>query len=83
MGADYYESAEQIAQNAQRGIPPIGVGKRCTIRQAIIDKNARIGDAVMLVNRYGLEHADAENYCIRDHIIVVPKNAVIPSGTVI
>ncbi len=83
MGADYYESAEQIAQNAQRGIPPIGIGKRCTIRQAIIDKNARIGDEVMLVNKHRLERADAENYCIRDRIIVVPKNAVIPSGTVI
>ena len=83
MGADFYESAEQIAQNVQRGIPPLGIGSRCLIRNAIIDKNARIGDEVMLVNKHGLEHADAENYCIRDSIIVVPKNAVIPSETII
>jgi len=83
MGADYYESAEQIAQNVQRGIPPIGIGKRCTIRNAIIDKNARIGDNVMFVNTDGIDHADSENYCIRESIIVVPKNAVIPSGTII
>ncbi len=48
MGADYYESAEQIAQNAQQRIPPIGIGKRCTIRHAIIDKNARIGDEFLV-----------------------------------
>ena len=83
MGADFYEGTEQIAQNVQRGIPPLGIGSGCNIRHAIIDKNARIGDEVTLVNKHGLEHADAENYCIRDSIIVVPKNAVIPSGTII
>jgi glucose-1-phosphate adenylyltransferase len=83
MGANYYESAEQITQNAQQGIPPFGIGSRCLIRNAIIDKNARIGDDVVLVNRDGVEHADAENYCIRDFIIVVPRSAVIPAGTII
>ena len=83
MGASYYESAEQMAQNTQRGIPPIGIGSGCAIRNAIIDKNARIGDEVILVNKYGIEHADAENYSIRDSIIVIPKDAVVPSGTII
>ncbi len=83
MGADYYESAEQIAQNVQRGIPPLGIGSRCIIRNAIIDKNARIGDGVILVNQHGIEHTDAENYSVRDSIIVVPKDAVIPAGTII
>ena len=83
MGANFYESAEQLSQNTQPGIPPLGIGKRCLIRNTIIDKNARIGDEVMLVNKHGLDHVDAENYCIRDSIIVVPKNTVIPSGTII
>jgi glucose-1-phosphate adenylyltransferase len=83
MGADYYESAEQIAQNAQQSVPPIGIGSGCFIRHAIIDGNARIGDEVMLVNKHGFEEMEAENYAIRNSIIVVPKNAVIPSGTVI
>ncbi len=83
MGADYYESADEIADNAQKGIPPIGIGSKCLIRNAIIDKNARIGDGVMLINKDNIEHVDAENYCIRDSIIVVPKNAVILPGTVI
>lgn len=83
MGADYYESPKQIADHARQGIPQIGIGKGCLIHKAIIDKNARIGDGVMLINQNRVEHADAENYCIRDSIIVVPKNAIIPSGTII
>lgn len=83
MGADFYESEKQISQNARDGIPSIGIGSGCLIRQAIIDKNARIGDEVILVNKDVVRNADAENYFIRDYIIIVPKNAVIPSGTVI
>ena len=49
----------------------------------IVDKNARIGDGVRLVNEQGLAEADGEGYCIRDGIIVVPKGAVIPSGTIV
>ena len=83
MGADFYESEKQLSQNARDGIPPIGIGCGCLIRQAIIDKNARIGDEVILVNKDVVKDADADNYFIRDYIIIVPKNAVIPSGTVI
>jgi glucose-1-phosphate adenylyltransferase len=83
MGADFYESVEQMAQNVQKGIPPIGIGRGCLIRNAIIDKNARIGDGTMLINKYDLDNVDAENYCIRDSIIVVPKNTIIPPGTTI
>ena len=53
MGADYYESREEIARNRDRGVPDVGIGRDCEIRDAIIDKNARIGHGVRLVNRNG------------------------------
>lgn len=83
MGADYYESAEQIARNREQGIPRMGIGQRCHLRGAIVDKNARVGDDVVLVNREGIREADGENYYIRDYIIVVPRNAVVYPGTVL
>ncbi|HKH44944.1 MAG TPA: glucose-1-phosphate adenylyltransferase [Thermoanaerobaculia bacterium] len=76
MGADIWEP--------DGGDPiPRGVGHDCHIRNAIIDFNARIGDGCRLVNADGVQDADDENWTIRDGIIVVPKNAVIPPGTVI
>jgi glucose-1-phosphate adenylyltransferase len=83
MGADYYESHEDMARNRERGVPDVGVGRDCEIRNAIIDKNARIGHGVRLVNRNGAANESAENYVIVDGIIVVPKSAVIPDGTII
>ena len=77
MGATNFESA------GAAGSPPIGVGKDCTIKNAIIDLNARIGDGAQLVNAAGEVEADGENYAIRGGIIVIPKDAVIPPGTVI
>ncbi|HBL27847.1 MAG TPA: glucose-1-phosphate adenylyltransferase, partial [Acidobacteria bacterium] len=62
---------------------PRGIGHDCHVRNAIIDFNARIGDGCRLVNAEGVENADSEQWTIRDGIIVVPKNAVIPPGTVI
>jgi glucose-1-phosphate adenylyltransferase len=75
---------EEKKQNRERGIPDIGIGKGTLIRHAIIDKNARIGE----VCRIGADHlerkdGDYDNYHIRDGIIVIPKNAVIPSESVI
>ncbi len=81
MGADYYESAEEIAANAALGIPRIGIGRHCRLRGVIIDKNAHIGDDVELTNRQGVSDADGDNYYIRDHILVVPRGAVIRAGT--
>lgn len=83
MGADYFESREDMARNRERGIPDVGVGRDCEIRNAIIDKNARIGHGVRLVNRNGAANESAENYVIVDGIIVVPKSAVLPDGTII
>jgi glucose-1-phosphate adenylyltransferase len=83
MGADYFESWEAIAQNAARGVPDIGIGRDCVIRGAIIDKNARIGDGARLINAAGAAEAETDDYVIRDGIVVVPKHAVIPPGTVV
>jgi glucose-1-phosphate adenylyltransferase len=85
MGADYYQTIEDMRSEIKAGIPRIGVGENTIIRRAIIDKNTRIGTGVRLVNEQGIEHADGPdgNYHIRDRIIIVPKNAIIPDGTVI
>jgi len=83
MGADFYESPADLERVKAQGIPPIGVGAGSTINRAIIDKNARIGQQVIIGNDAGLTEFDGENYYIRDGIVVVPKNAVIPDGSVI
>jgi glucose-1-phosphate adenylyltransferase len=83
MGADFYESIDEIKNNINRSIPHIGIGENCLIRRAIIDKNARIGKNVKLLNQAGVEHRDDDNACyyIREGIIIIPKNAVIHDGT--
>jgi len=83
MGADFYESEEEIEQNIKKAIPNVGIGRHCEIRNCIIDKNARIGDGTRLVNIQSISDETKEDYVIRDGIIVIPKNAIIPDGTVI
>jgi glucose-1-phosphate adenylyltransferase len=83
MGADRYESREDLAQNREQGVPDVGIGREVEVRNAIIDKNARIGHGARLINRNGATSENAENYNIVEGIIVVPKNAVIPDGAVI
>ncbi len=77
MGADFYETDPTTIP---RGVPPIGVGRNCVIDRAIIDKNARIADGVVITPEGKPNDFDAVNYFIRDGIVVVPKNAVIPAG---
>src|SRR5256884_3275016 len=75
MGADYFELG--LTDSSQ---PAMGIGKNCVIDRAIIDKNARIGDGVVITPEGKPQNLDADNYFIREGIIVVPKNAVIPAG---
>ncbi len=77
MGADYYESDAAIVPE---GVPPIGIGRNCVIDRAIIDKNARIADGVVITPEGKPRDFDGTNYFIRDGIVVIPKNAVIPAG---
>ena len=83
MGCDYYETVKDLEQRSSEGIPSLGVGKNCHIRKAILDKNVRIGDNIKILNEKGIKDFDGTNYFIRDGIIIIPKGAVIPSGTVI
>ncbi len=85
MGADEFESFKTIQKNSEKGLPHIGIGENCVIRRAIIDKNARIGNDVKLVNRNDATEEDGADgsYYIREGIILVPKNAVIKDGAVI
>jgi glucose-1-phosphate adenylyltransferase len=82
MGADFYEK-EQPGSEADMNLPPVGIGSHCFIRRAIIDKNARIGNHVVINPEGKPAEVDGENYYIRDGIVVVPKGAVIPSNTII
>jgi glucose-1-phosphate adenylyltransferase len=83
MGADYYQTLETMQADIGAGIPRVGVGQNCFIRKAIIDKNARIGSGVRILNEANRQHHDGEGYFIREGIVVVPKNGTIADGTVI
>ena len=85
MGADYYQTLEDMQTDLAAGRPWIGIGEGSITRRAIIDKNARIGAGVRLLNEAGIEEADGPDgsYYIRDRIIIVPKNGLIPDGTVV
>ncbi len=85
MGADFYQSLEELEADSRAGHPHIGIGKDAVIKNAIIDKNARIGAGVRLINESGVSEAQAPDgsYFIRDRIIIVAKNATIPDGTVV
>ena len=85
MGADYFESSEERELLRERGGIPLGVGEGTTVKGAILDKNARIGSNVTIVNKDRVEEADRpdQGFYIRNGIVVVVKNATIPDGTVI
>jgi glucose-1-phosphate adenylyltransferase len=83
LGSDYYESQESVEQHEREGKPRIGIGANCKIENAIIDKNARIGNNVKISPAGKPEKVDHELYYIRDGIVIIPKNAIIPHGTVI
>jgi glucose-1-phosphate adenylyltransferase len=85
MGSDYYESPGERAKNLEMGKVPLGIGTNTTIQRAIVDKNARIGRNVRIVNTDFVHEADREDmgFVIRGGIVVVIKNATIPDGTVI
>ncbi len=83
MGADFFETQLGLEDNNHGKKIHIGIGKNCRIKGAILDKNARIGDNVQIINSKRLKNHEEKNYLIRDGIVIVFKNAVIPSGIVI
>ncbi len=80
MGNDYYETLEQLNSNLTKGVPAIGIGERCHIEHAIIDKDCRIGNDVKIMGGNGIKNVEHELYTIKDEIVVVKKNAVLPDG---
>jgi glucose-1-phosphate adenylyltransferase len=83
LGADFYESLEEIEQARARGLPPVGVGEGSVVEKAILDRDCRIGRDVRILNEAKVENADGQGWYIRDGIVLVPKAGVIPDGTVI
>ena len=83
IGADLYDTPTERADNQRRGLPSLGIGDGSVIDNAIVDKNARIGVNVRIINRDHVQEADGDNYVIREGIVVIPKSAVVLDGTVI
>jgi len=85
MGADYYQTFEDMRKDMGNGMPRVGIGEGSVVKRAIIDKNARIGKNSRLLNEAGVSHADCPegSYYIRDGIIIIPKNALLKDGTVV
>lgn len=83
MGNDYFETIPEMEQAKKSGIPSVGIGNRCYINNAIVDKNCRIGDDVRINGGIHLENADEPLYVVKDGIVVIKKGAVIPNGFVL
>ena len=78
MGQDNYETPEQREEST--GLPARGIGNHCQISRAIIDKNARIGDGVIVTSHQNRPKEDGDCYYVRDGVVIIPKNAVVPDG---
>ena len=83
MGCDYYETIDQINEKIHAGKPILGIGERCVIEDAIVDKNCSIGNDVVIKGGSHLEKTDHPLYTVKDNIVVIKKGAVIPNGFVI
>lgn len=80
MGSDSYQTLEEIQKDINIGKPLIGIGDRCNINNAIMDKNCRVGNDVNINGGAHLEDGDYDLYTVKDGIVVIKKNAIIPDG---
>lgn len=83
VGSNYYRWHDASERRTLDGPDRPGIGEGTRVANAIIDRNASIGRDCVIENAAGVHHADGENYFIRDGIVVIPKNAIVPDGTVI
>jgi glucose-1-phosphate adenylyltransferase len=83
LGSDYYESLASIERHNKEGVPRVGIGENCRIENAIVDKNARIGNNVVISPAGKPDNLDHERYYIRDGIVIIPKDGIVPHGMVI
>jgi glucose-1-phosphate adenylyltransferase len=80
MGSDFYETIDEIAHNHERGIPKVGIGDNCNLKNIIADKDCRIGNNVSIVGGSHLQDGDHALLTIKEGIVVVKKGAIIPDG---
>ena len=83
MGSDYFRWHDSDVRATVDGPRRPGIDRDSFIDGAIIDLNVSIGKGCVIRNRDNVQHYDGDGYYIRDGIIVIPKNACIPDGTVI
>jgi glucose-1-phosphate adenylyltransferase len=83
LGSDYFETPASLQQNERTGRPRIGIGTNTVIENAIIDKNARIGNNCVITPAGKPENMDDQRFYVRDGIIIVPKNGIVPHGSVL
>ncbi len=83
MGSDFYETLREIEYDIEKGLPKVGIGDNCNIKNAIVDKNCRIGNNVAINGGTHLPDSDHALYAVKDGIVVIKKEAVIPDGFVI
>jgi glucose-1-phosphate adenylyltransferase len=81
MGSDFYETTHEMLEEDAMGIPHMSIGRGSKIERTIIDKNVHIGEGVVITDKSGSPDFDGPNYYIRDGIVIIPKNAVIPAET--
>jgi glucose-1-phosphate adenylyltransferase len=82
MGADIYETEDQMRANAAENLPNLGLGYNCKLKGAIVDKNARIGNDVTLTIEGKADGNYQHGIIVRDGVLLVPKDGIIPHGTV-
>ena len=80
MGSDFYETIPEMAASIESGIPKIGIGDKCYLRNCIVDKDVRIGDNVHIDGGSHLAPIDNSKFTIKDGVVVIKKGAVIPNG---
>ncbi len=83
MGSDYYETLQEINYDHEKGLPKVGIGDDCYIKNAIVDKNCRIGNDVKINGGAHLPDSDHALYTVKDGIVVVKKGSILPDGFVI
>lgn len=83
LGTDFYEGEQSLTGEATQedAVPPLGIGRNSFIERAIIDKNVRIGDSVVIRAKTDVKDYKGEMYWVRDGVTIIPKGAIIPSGT--
>ena len=83
IGAGKYETRQEMNENLRQGIPNIGIARNVTVANAIIDRDARVGSDVVIKNAGNHRNFDGATFYVRDRIVVIPKGAIIPDGSII